>query len=217
MSITIGFYDLFSYTVPGMLYLFTINQLLAVIKFPHFSVGEVDLDIGTAVLGLILSYVAGSLMDTFAYRWYLIFHKSKVEQNVIENFKRTYPDLNIDFAIHDRRMAFSFIKHNNLEMAETIGKFKALSIMLQNISFGLFLLSIVQIINLILSGFSAVLLAAMLTALIFSYVAVHRSALYNYWYWSGIFEQALHYGKSVSDMFSKYEKEEQRSKGRKQK
>ena len=215
MSITIGFYDFFSYTVPGLLYLFTINQLLPVIKLPHVSVGELSLDIGTALLGLVLAYVAGSLMDTFAYRWYLIFHQNKVEQRVLDNFKRYYPDLFKDFSIHDRRMVFSFIKHNNIELAETLGKFKALSIMLQNISFGLFLLAIVHIINLILSGFSTVMLVTVLSALIFSYVSIQRCALYNWWYWSGIFEQGLHYGKSVSEMFSKDEKEEHKGKGSK--
>jgi hypothetical protein len=185
MSITIGFYDFFSYTVPGILYLYTFNQLLGLIKFPQLCVGEFRLDIGTVLLGLVLSYVAGSLLDTFAYRWYLLFHKFKVEQKVIDNLKKSLPDLKIDFTVHDRRLIFSFIKHNNLELAEYIDKFKALSIMLQNISFGLFLFSIVQIINLLLSGFSTVVLAAMLAALIFSYVAIHRSALFNFWYWSG--------------------------------
>jgi len=214
MSITIGFYDFFSYTVPGLLYLYTINKFLEIINFPYVSLEDISLDIWFAIIGVVLSYIVGALLDTFAYRWYLLFHKNKVEQRVIDNFKKYYPDLKVDFAIHDRRLAFSFIRHNNLELAENIDKFKALSIMLQNISFGLLLFSVVQIIKLILGGYSDFVLVSMLITLIFSYVAIHRSALFNFWYWSGNFEQALHYGKSVSEMFSQYEQNERENKNK---
>ena len=42
---------------------------------------------------------------------------------------------------------------------------------------------------------------AALFGLLFSFIAIKRSALYKSWYIRGVFEQALHYGTSVEKMF----------------
>jgi len=214
MSITFGIYDFFSYTVPGFLYIFTINQFLVIMKLPHFSVENISLDIGFALIGVVSAYVVGGLLNSFAYKWYLLFYKNRIEQQSLDNIKRNYPGLKVDFDIKDRRLLFSFIKHNNLELAENIDKFKAFSIMFHNVSFGLFLFSLVQITNLILDGFSATAFTAMIAAGVFSFIAIRRSSLFNFWYWSGNFEQALHYGKSVSEMFSQYDRKRNENKSR---
>ena len=203
MSITFGVYDFFSYTVPGFLYLWTINQLLAIFNLPHFNVQDISLDIGYALIGVVASYVAGGLMDTIAYRWYLLFYKHTIEQQALNNIKRNYPELKVDFDVRDRRLLFSFVKHNNLELAENIDKFKALNIMFHNISFGLFLFSLVQIAKLVVDGISIAGFFLIVAAWAFSYVAIKRSSLFNFWYWSGNFEQALHYGRGITAMFKK--------------
>lgn len=209
MSITFGIYDFFSYTVPGFLYILTINQLLAILRFPHFGVENISFDIGFALVGVVSAYVVGSLLDSFAYKWYLLFYKNRIEQRALDSIKKNYPGLKVDFDIKDRRLLFSFVKHNNLELAENIDKFKALSIMFHNISFGLFLFLLVQIASLLVDGYSTTALIAMVAAGAFSFVAIRRSSLFNFWYWSGNFEQALHYGSSVQEMFSKKKEEKQ--------
>ena len=203
MSITFGVYDFFSYTVPGFLYIWTINQLLAIFNLPHFSVENISLDIGFALVGIVASYVAGGLVDALAYKWYLLFYKQRTEQEALDNIKKNYPELGIDFELKDRRLLFSFIKHNDLQLAKNIGKFKALSIMFHNISFGLFLFALVQAIKLLTDEASVSGVAFILVALVFSRISIKRSALFNFWYWSGNFEQALHYGNSIPTMFKK--------------
>ncbi len=208
MSITFGIYDFFSYTVPGFLYIFTINALLGIIKLPHFTVGNISLDIGFALIGVVVAYVVGGLLDTFAYKWYLLFYRNRIEHQALDQMKKNYPSLNIGFDVKDRRLMYSFIKHNNLELAENIDKFKALNIMFHNISFALLLFSLVQLVKLTLDGFSVATLLTLIAAAIFSQVALRRSALFNFWYWSGNFEQALHYGKNISEMFAQYDQAE---------
>jgi hypothetical protein len=173
------------------------------LKSPNFSLNTLGSDLGYVLAGVVIAYVAGQLMDPLAYRWYLLFNKYKVEHEAIEQLKSKYPKLKIGFGVADRRILFSFIRHNDLELAETIDKFKAINIMLQNLSFGLFLFGLVQIAELISVGFSISSTLICLVMLAFSFVAIKRSSLYNLWYWSAIFEQALHYGSSVQEMFSK--------------
>jgi hypothetical protein len=203
MSITFGIYDFFSYTIPGVLYILAINSLFQIFKFPSLTLSNLGSDLGYVLAGVVIAYVAGQLMDPLAYRWYLLFNKNKVEKYAIEQLKNRYPKLNIGFGISDRRILFSFIRHNNLELAETIDKFKAISIMLQNLSLGLFLFGLVQIMELIRAGFSLSSILICIAMWAFSFIAIKRSSLYNQWYWSAIFEQALHYGSSVQEMFSK--------------
>ncbi len=203
MSITFGIYDFFSYTMPGVMYILAINSIFRILKFPNLAIDQLSSGLGHVLGGLVIAYVIGQLMDPPAYRWYLLFNRYKVDNEAIDQLKIRYPKLKIKFGIPDKRILVSFIRHNNLELAENIDKFKAINIMLQNLSLGLFLFGLVQIAELISVGFSIPSILICLVMLAFSFVAIKRSSLYNLWYWSAIFEQALHYGSSVQEMFSK--------------
>ena len=201
MSFALGFYEIFSYAIPGCLYILVINGFLKLIRLPYIDMGTMSGNFGMVVLMAILSYLAGHMADPFAYRWYQLFNRGDIDGKVIANLKEKYPDLNLEYRPGDRRLVYSFIKHNNLALAEYLDKFNAIAVLLHNLSLGLLLFALTQVAYLFITGqFLGYGLGALL-GLVFSFIAVKRSALYKGWYIQGTFEQALHYGNDVQNMF----------------
>ena len=201
MSITFGIYDFFSYTVPGVLYILVVNQFLVMLKLPSIDINSLSANFGSALLWVIVAYVVGQLMDSFAIRLYYLVNKFHAETKAMKEFRERHKGAAIDFTIHDRQTLFSVIRHNNLDLALYIDNFKAMSIMLNNISLALLLFSVEQLAAIVIQGFSFILLLTVIASLIFAYVAINRSALFNEWHWAAVYQHALQYGKSVSEMF----------------
>ncbi len=201
MSITFGIYDFFSYTVPGALYILVVNQLLILMKLPSIDINNLNVNLGSTLLWVIVSYVVGQLMDSFSIRLYYAVNKFTAETIAMKEFRERHKDLAIDFTIHDRQTLFSVVRHNNLDLALYIDSFKAISIMLNNISLALLLLAIEQLAEMLVKGFTFPTLVVLVASLGFSYVAITRSALFNKWHWSAVYNHARQYGKSVPEMF----------------
>lgn len=201
MSIAFGIYDFFSYTVPGVLYILVANQLLILLKLPSIDISNLSADFGTALFWVVVAYVVGQLMDSFSIRLYYWINKFHAETKAMKEFREKHKDLAIDFTINDRQTLFSVIRHNNLDLALYIDNFKAISIMLNNISLALFLFSIEQVVAIFFNGFSLAALATIAVSAIFGYVAITRSALFNEWHWAAVYRHARQYGKSVPEMF----------------
>jgi hypothetical protein len=201
MSIAFGIYDFFSYTVPGVLYILVANQLLLLFKLPGIDINNLNTNIGSALLWVVVAYVVGQLMDSFAIRLYYLINKFHAETKAMKEFREKHKGLIIDFTINERQTLFSVIRHNNLDLALFIDNFKAISIMLNNISLALFLFSIEQVVAIFFNGFSLAALATIAVSAIFGYVAITRSALFNEWHWAAVYRHARQYGKSVPEMF----------------
>ena len=201
MSIAFGLYDFFSYTIPGILYILVANQFLSLLKLPNIDVNDLNANIGSTILWVAIAYVVGQLMDSFSIRLYYWINKFHAETKAMKEFREKHKDLAIDFTINDRQTLFSVIRHNNLDLALYIDNFKAISIMLNNISLALFLFSIEQFIAIFFDGFSLAALATIAVSAIFGYVAITRSALFNQWHWAAVYRHARQYGKSVPEMF----------------
>lgn len=201
MSFALGFYEIFSYAIPGFLYILIANGFLQLLKLPHMDLGDLSGNLGYVVLMAIFSYIAGHIGDTIAYRWYRLFNRRGSFEIAINKIKAEYPELNIDFSADDQRMLYSFIKHNNLALAEYLDKFNAIGILLQNLSLGLFLFALTQVAYVFITGKILEYSLGALLGFVFSFVAIKRSMIFKGRYFRGIFEQALHYGTSVEKMF----------------
>jgi MFS family permease len=201
MSFALGFYEIFSYAIPGFLYVLIANGFRQLMKLPHLDFGGQAGNFGYVVLMAIFSYIAGHIADPIAYRWYQLFNRQDVDDKVIAGIKNKHPELNVEFRVGDRRLLYSFIKHKNLPLAEYLDKFNAIGILLHNLSLGLFLFALTQIAYIFITGQILGYGLGALLGLAFSFVVVKRSALFKGWYIQGTFEQALHYGTSVEKMF----------------
>ncbi len=201
MSFALGFYEIFSYAIPGFVYILVANAFLQLLKLPHLDLGGLSGNFSLVVLMAIFSYIAGHIADPIAYRWYRLFNRQGSYEIAMTRIKAKYPELNIEFNAEDQRLLYSFIKHKNLALAEYLDKFNAIGILLQNLSLGLFLFALTQIAYIFITGQILGYGLGALLGLIFSFIAVKRSALYKSWYTRGVFEQALHYGNSLQKMF----------------
>lgn len=206
MSITFGIYDFFSYTIPGIIYLLVINQLLKLFKFPSINIDILNTNVTSALLGIIIAYIVGHIMDMIARRWFFLFYQDFLQKRLIDRLKENYPELKIEFGTRDLRVLFSFIRHHQLELAESIEKYKVINIMLQNVSLALLLFGIQEILFIVIHGLSIGAVVLSVIAFWFSILALQRSALFNDWYWSAIFVQSLHYGSNIPEMFGKTSK-----------
>jgi hypothetical protein len=204
VSVTFGIYDFFSYTIPGALYILVANQFLQLLKLPSVDINNLNVNIGSALLWVIVAYVVGQLMDTFAIRLYYLVNKFNAETKAMKEFREKHKGVKIDFTIHDRQTLFSVIRHNNLDLARHIDNFKAISIMLNNISLALLLFCAEQLLTLLLNGFLLATFIYLVASLLFAYVAATRSALFNEWHWAAVYQHALQYGKSIPEMFKAF-------------
>lgn len=201
MSITLGIYDVFSYAIPGLLYLFAFNEGLKVLNATSVDIAQVDNVTYLFLIGL-LSYLVGHLFDHISHHiWYRRFYPGKSAERAYSSFLN-YSDLESDFRPRHWPMLLSVIRHNNMEVCNTIDKNKATSIMLRNVSFALFLLTIIFLVSAFSSGFSAGFLITAIGILIGSIVSLRRSDNFNQSFYLLIYQQATVYGSNLQEVIN---------------
>jgi hypothetical protein len=199
LSITLGIYDVFSYAIPGLLYLFAFNEVLRLLQLPFVDILQLNNPSHLVLLGL-LSYLVGHLFDYIShYIWYRRFYPGKSEERALSSFK-TSSGLTADFDPHQLSILLSVIRHDNTEVCNAIDKNKATSIMLRNVSFALFLLTLVFAVSAFISGFSLIFLLGAIATLVSSIVALRRSDVFNQWFYRLIYQQSLVYGNSLNEV-----------------
>lgn len=211
MSVSLGIYDFFAYIIPGLLYLFTLNEFLRVIGWRFADVGT-WLQAGQApslflaIPLLLAAYLMGHILDPLAYNFYCEFiyslrHKRKVYDKQLQYLKEIYPGLEIRFQPKDWNALFALIRQRNPETAQYIDKFQADSIMLRNIALGALLLFFVYLVVFFSTGSWSYFLAA-LVSLLLSLLAIGKSNKFRAWFYKSIYESAIEYGTSLQDVVS---------------
>jgi hypothetical protein len=199
VSITLGIYDIFSYAIPGILYLFTLNEGLRLLRLPFVDISQLNNNSHLVLLGL-LSYLVGHLFDFISHSvWYRRFYPGRSAERAYTSFK-AYSGLKPDFDPHQWSILLSVIRHDNMEVCNTIDKSKATSIMLRNVSFALFLLTIVFAVSAFTSGFSLVYFLGAIATLVSSIVSLRRGDNFNQWFYRLIYQQSLVYGSSLKEV-----------------
>lgn len=216
MSISLSIYDVFANLLPGLLYLFAINEFLK-------SVGGERLDPTTAfpnvvsTIGILaVAYLLGHLFNALTYNnWYLRYYnhgsvhthpRDSMETDnglALKSLRSFYADGDFDkFQPGDTDMLFNAIRVKNKELADRIEVSRVNAIMMRNVSFGLFILGLVEIILLIqrttlMHGLAAV------ACLVASRLALAQTSKYYFWFYRDVFQVATLYGKSLKEVVAK--------------
>ena len=144
MSVSLSLYDVFSNIVPGLIYLFAINE-----SFKLFGKSQTDIlqaSSGQIVFVILIAFVLGQLCTTFTYEgWYKLFVKQYEDKTALEKTISRFPELKINFKPSDSELLLSVIQSRDKAVAERIEGFRANAIMMRNISFGLFLIGLVEL------------------------------------------------------------------------
>ncbi len=199
LSFSVGVYDLFSYTIPGILYLFVGNESMRVLGFPYLKYTDISTPINIALL-IFAAFILGHALDFVADKWKRLGEKKNVSTRAVEILKSNYPDLNIKFQPNERALLFAFIRRNHDDIKSTLDRTKAISILFQNISLGLLLYAAFLFITMLGVGYKSSDFAFLIASLVLSFVTRQRSRMFNLWFNSLVFEVALTYGTSTEEI-----------------
>lgn len=200
MPITIGIYDFFSYTVPGLIYLLVVYAGLNLVRpisveFGKFSDATIW---GSLILLVFFSFLVGHVFDSISHRvWYRVFYRGGSQERAYNQFTKIV-GVRASFNPHQWSVLLAAIRHNNAQLADAIDRNKATSVMLRNISFALFLLGLVFAVQTFISLGSWYVFAPLsIVVFIGSGISLRRSDHFNMAFYHMIYIQALMYGDSM--------------------
>jgi uncharacterized membrane protein YedE/YeeE len=207
MSVSLSLYDVFSNIVPGLIYLFAIQELTKV--FGRSDVDMLQMSTSGQILFIILiAFVLGHLFTTFTYEWwYRLFVKAAVDKSALEKVKSRFPELKLEFRPMDSELLFSVIQSHNRDLAEKIEGFRANAIMMRNISFGLFLIGLIELTNFFLNRFAVGYFVLAILCFVFSRLALRGATRFYDWFYRDIFRISSIYGSSYLEIVRKFRKE----------
>lgn len=198
MSSRLGIYDIFARIVPGGLYLASLVEFARVLNLIRFDWGtalnklEVVPSIGLAIIAFIL----GSALDAISVRWHALF---RLPSKGLEAFKREHKDWKIEFQDKDWAILRAYVYTKDLNVADQIERHNALSIMMRNISLGLALLSVTELIQLI-KTMDLRYSILVVTLMFLSYQAAIQARNMNDWFYRSIYETIIAYRLDLEDM-----------------
>lgn len=186
MSIKIGLYDFFAYTIPGGLFLLVV--LYAVVRLTPLDIDLMQASIVQGLFFAVASYVVGYILDPLAkYLWYARFEpedalsKAKADLNS-RNDRFSISDVNIHWYV-----LLAFIRSKNMDMAIEIERFKTTEIMMRNVSFVLLLCAALPLIDLAMYGFSFWQVIVTVGCLLGCFFAMKQALKFGMWFYGGIF------------------------------
>lgn len=208
MSISIGIYDLFAYTIPGLLYMYVAYEILAL-------TGVVEIDIVNqissagflaVILVAIAAFLTGQIFDNLAH-WFVfsLIYRDKTSQLMLDKIKQRDSGANIQFEAKDWHLLLVLLRQRNLEVAQTFDKHEADSIMFRNIS-------LIALLNALVLGARGIIenptwwVGAVISSVV-CVVTARRSRTLHTWFFEGVFLAALEYGKNVDEVLA-YRKEQ---------
>jgi len=213
MSISLSIYDVFANLLPGLVYLFAINEFIKSVGFKGMDPSVLPASAQTIGI-LFMGYLLGHLFNALTYNgWYMLFYKdsSLHDRNNMKSdsgkalisLRNQYPELDFGtFLPRDSDILFSALQVNNKDLADRIEITRVTAIMMRNVSFGLFMFGMVQIIFAVREAQLSHILAA-LACVVASRLALSQTAKYYHWFFKDVFRIAALHGKSASEVVSK--------------
>jgi hypothetical protein len=187
MSIKLGIYDFFSYTIPGGVV--TAAVLFVLIKHFGLVIDFGNLSIIEFVAFITLAYLMGYANDYIAKKtWYKIFRRKKLFETTMIDFNKRNPSVEALYQEMDLYIPFYFIEKQSLDMAQDIEKLNAQSIMLRNSSFGILMFAIIFAVEFFLSGNLPVYAFSSVLCFIVSVILAHESVKFATWFYLSIYQ-----------------------------
>lgn len=210
MSITIGVYDFFAYTIPGLLYLYILHESGKVLlKTPNVFALQID-PLALILLIAVAAYATGFFFDTLVGRpwhnlWCRFWYPGRSAEEALRKLAKHFSKLGIHFEPGDWEILFAVLRLRQPSLARSIDKFEADSVMFRNVSFGLFLLALFQLGLFSQNPQSVQPLIIAMLALIFSAVGIKGRMDFHLAFKSMIFQEASIYGRSLAEVLRNQE------------
>ncbi len=200
MNIGLGVYDIFSRIVPGGFYLLVAVQFAVVMGWIKVDWAALrDVGILPSIAILIIGYIVGSAMDRAGSTWHRIFKKRGMSTRALIKFKDKHADRWVfDFEDKDWPILSTYIRMRNPEIALEIDRNNALCIMLRNLSLGLFLLAVTEVVQTFKTTNWLLLLLVAILVFLSIQIAIQARVLRG-WFYDGVFEAILAYRLDLED------------------
>lgn len=183
MSIQVGLYDFFAYTLPGVLFVVSLaygGSNFGFFQFDFQSLGSLSTPL--VLFGLGVSYVAGMLLQPIAKKWHRILQPKGNTKTIFKDFEVLHPELTMKVRPEEAGLMRAYIKQKSLELALEIEKLGAVSQMLRNFCFDFAVLAVILLIHWLSSGFQWLLLVGSLLMAILTVVAAAEATKFDRWF-----------------------------------
>lgn len=207
MSITLGIYDLFSYLIPGMVYLYIINEFLKLIKWQYIDVSLLWQNGSSAPSGTVIvlllaaSYVTGHIFEII--RSILIDQKLYfgAPDRALTKIRRrlAHSNIQVEFNFDEWSIYQEGLRVRNNGKIGDSERYKADALMMRNLSCGGFLYAVVQLLGFILQTQDIYRIGLVVLGIMVALLGYQRAKRFDEWYYRTIYSQALMYGKNVKE------------------
>jgi len=188
VSIKLGVYDFFSYTLPGTIYLFIIIYLFSDRNLDYIKFLFDNSNFTLLLIFGLFAYLLGIMMHPLCLMiWNRLFMRANLKEQALKNFRSSYGYEDFFEGRHNS-VCIARIRLNNVESADRIDKHSANRIMLINLSFGLALASIIVLSEIILNGYSNHKIALLIAFGVLSALSLRQAKIFGVWYFSLLFE-----------------------------
>jgi hypothetical protein len=185
MSIKVGIYDFFAYTIPGGI----VVSAILFILIDHFG-----LSIDIAKISLIeffvlitIAYLIGYANDFVARRtWIKLFYQKNFRETMIAQLNKSNPWLEVDLSRMDWYVSLMYIRKHNLDLAQEIDKLNVQNVMLRNSSFGILIFAVIFGIDFFLRGYLPNYAIASVFCVIVSVILARESRKFSRWFYHSI-------------------------------
>ena len=185
MSLALGIYDVFSYMIPGGLYLFVFIYAAGWLK----TIQQINVGIWQGILFLGVAYITGVLFDPLATKvWYYRFFALKdLHSAMLKKLKQNNPNLEISFDEKQWAVIMSYVAIRD-GGEDHVERYSTLKIMLRNISFGLLIFATVQLVQFFVNQYNIWNILICISSFFFSIIAGIESRKFDQWAISKAFE-----------------------------
>lgn len=205
MSITLGIYDLFSYLIPGMLYLYVLNELLRLMKWSFIDHSAI-LQSGSSAPGtivvmflLVAAYFVGNLFEIIRSilldKWLYFGAPDRALTKIRRRL--AHSNIQVEFNYDDWSIFQEGLLVRNDDKLGDAERNKANALMMRNFSFGAFLYAVVQLISFIQAPGNIYHLALIVLGVAVGLLCYQRARRFDEWHYRTIYSQALMYGPSL--------------------
>ena len=150
MSVQLTVFDIFSYTMPGLGYMYVYWRLSHVIGIGNgFQLGA---NVQYVIVVLMIGYVIGILMDSIVRKILWRDYRQNSINDVLDKIREENCKVGSKLKASEYHVYRVFVTNRNTSNAEVIEKMEAITILLRNISCALALLCAVEIYALDLSS-----------------------------------------------------------------
>lgn len=203
MSINIGLYNFFGYTIPGLFYLFI--GVYGAVAFGYIQVDYTLVNNLSVLSALVIAgsgYVTGMVMDWVAEQWHAPFKGKRLTVKSYEKFHyRYHQSVTLKLKANEWPLYLAFLRKQGREHMLEIERFNVNRIMLRNISLGLMLLAAIHLSHLLFVRFYPVNLWIGIGYGALSIFAAIKGVEFAEWYFIGMFEAVAAEGMTVEDFF----------------